>query len=141
MFQRLEIRDLEGSGKFLPKYNSYLDAGMDCYSIEDVVITNGHYEVINLGFATSFPSNFVAILKDRSSMAGKGLHVIGGVIDSSYRGEWKVMLVNFGADYVIKRGDKIVQALFLPIFHMNISIVNALPDSVRGTGGFGSTGR
>ena len=112
----LEIKVLEGR---VPEFTSYEDAGLDLYSAEDITIKYGTWEVIRLGIASAFASNYACLFRDRSSLAGKGLHVMGGVIDSSYRGEWKVMLYNLSNhNYYVKFGQKIVQAIFVPCYHL-----------------------
>lgn len=139
----IQVKDLDGSGKYIPKFDgTFENAGLDLYSVEDRKIYKGDWEAIKVGIATAMPANMVAIIKDRSSMAGKGITTIGGVIDSSYRGEWKIMLYNFGIPiHHIKRGDKIAQAIFVNCLHPRIEVVNSLPESNRGAKGFGSTGR
>jgi len=137
----LQIKDLEGSGRLVPKFESSENAGLDLYSAEDTVIEPGDYKIIKLGIATAFAPMYVGLFRDRSSMAGKGLHVMGGVIDSSYRGELKVMLLNVSdLFHDIKFGDKIIQVIFTPCYHLRTKVVTSLPDSLRGVGGFGSTG-
>jgi len=140
MFEIL-VKDVDGSGKLLPVFNGLEDAGLDLFSVEDVNIYGGEWKAIRIGIATAFPAHMVAIIKDRSSMAGKGLTTLGGVIDSSYRGEWKVILLNVSSCmYTIRRGDRIAQAIFTSCLHPTVKMVKSLPDSIRGTGGFGSTG-
>jgi dUTP pyrophosphatase len=135
------VKDLEGSGKCLPNFERIEDAGLDLYSAEDKILPANNYVVINLGIATAFPRQFVALLRDRSSMAGRGITVMGGVIDSGYRGEWKVVLLNTTPESVtIHRYQKIIQAIFVMRAHLNVNVVTSLPSSERETGGFGSTG-
>ena len=138
----LQIKDLEGSGRLLPKFEGNENAGLDLFAAEDTTIEPGCFNTIKLGVATAFAPMYVGLFRDRSSMAGKGLHVMGGVIDSSYRGEWKVMLHNINnSDYEIKFGDKIIQVIFVMCNHLRTKVVTSLPDSLRGVGGFGSTGK
>ena len=137
----LQIKMIEDNLK-IPSWDLNLDnGGLDIRSAEDVVIKSNEYKIIRLGLATAFGGNYVALFRDRSSMAGKGLSVMGGVIDSSYRGEWKVILFNASSkDYLIKVSDKVVQVIFVPCFHLKINPVSSLPDSLRGEKGFGSSG-
>lgn len=136
------IKDLEGSGKCLPKFERAEDAGLDLYSAEDRIISAHDTGLIPLGIATAFPRNYVILFRDRSSMAGLGLTVMGGVIDSGYRGEWKVMLYNTTSKEIrLCRYQKVIQAIILLRAHLQIDVVKTLPDSDRGDGGFGSTGK
>ncbi|KKL66535.1 hypothetical protein LCGC14_2144030, partial [marine sediment metagenome] len=116
------------------------DAGLDLHSAVDVTIARQSRAIVPLGIATQFPLQYVGILKDRSGNASKGRHIHGGVIDSGYRGEWRVIFENTGDDWNIKKGDRIAQVLFLPCFHLLIKTVDSLSDSVRGSSGFGSSG-
>ena len=155
--------DIKVIGGFLPEWTGGGgDAGLDLRASEDIVLRAAHefdrvfnysteeFEtvpiipnvVIPLGIQTSFGGNMVALIKDRSSLASKCIYTSGGVIDSSYRGEWKILIRNEStADFKICRGDRIAQVLFLPVFHLNIIEVNSLTATQRGTGGFGSTGK
>jgi dUTP pyrophosphatase len=120
------------------------DAGLDLACLAEVTIAPGTIARIPLGLASSFPANAVVLLADRSSMAARGLHVVGGVIDSSYRGEWVVMLANLSSEpQRLLAGDRIAQALVLERPSLAIAILAAdeeLPSSERGAAGFGSTG-
>jgi len=128
-------------GGILPKWVDMGDAGLDLYSAVDVTLPGGDVNVaVPLGLTTTFSSMYVAMVKDRSSMAVKGIFTSAGIIDSSYRGEWKILLRSTKL-YNIKRGDKIAQVLFLPVFHLQVKEVDSLSESNRGIGGFGSTGK
>jgi dUTP pyrophosphatase len=117
------------------------DAGWDVVATEDVELAPNTRVVCALGFATEFPESFMAMLRDRSSLGSKGIHCLAGVIDSSYRGEWKVVLLNTTTEsHAIKAGDRIAQCLFLPVPDVRVEVVETLEDSQRGAGGFGSTG-
>ena len=138
------------------------DAGYDLYSPVDVILEPGKPTKIPTGIALSlidtvFDSlydletcksidvwcpNTVGIICDRSSMGAKGIKVMGGVCDSSYRGDVTVCLINLtNQPYEIKRGDKIAQILFLPVLNPTIKEVSELDDTKRGNKGFGSSGR
>jgi len=127
----------------LPSYAHDGDAGMDLYSAENYLINPGEKQIISTGIATEFPKGYVALIWDRSSLAAKqGLTVLAGVIDYSYRGEWKVVLFNTSKNpYQIKRGDKIAQALIQPVYNPKIIEVQELSNTERGKNGFGSTGK
>ena len=126
----------------LPSYAHDGDVGMDLISREMRTLEQGEPYLFRLGFATEFPEGYVAMVCDRSSMGKKGVRVLGGIIDPHYRGEWAVILVNVTEKEVkIEPGDKIAQALFLPVERAELEETKTLNDSARGTGGFGSTGR
>ncbi len=118
------------------------DAGFGIYSIEEKVLKPMEYYAVATGISSEIPKNYFVSIRDRSSMAIKGLHVMGGVIDSGYRGEWKVIIINLNSyDYKIEVGDKIAQGILQSAKQAEIEITEDLSDSSRGTGGFGSTGR
>ena len=139
----LKIKVLPGGT--LPQWGDHGNAGLDLHAVGSGVIPPKCLAVVHLGICTEFSPTYVAYLKDRSGMAAKGLHLFGGVIDSSYRGEWKAVIYNSGCTpYHITAGDRVCQAVFHSVFHLQISEVNEnttdLSPSVRGQGGFGSTG-
>jgi len=118
------------------------DAAFNLYAVEDGAIDPLSTKSIPLGIATEFPDSLVAIIKDRSSLGKKGMHTFAGVIDSSYRGEWSVILYNAtGSTFSYKAGDRIAQVLFLPVPAIEVHEVAQITASVRGDGGFGSTGK
>ncbi len=118
------------------------DAGWDVSTIEGYSIGPGEHHGFLTGFSAAFPHDFVAVIKDRSSLGSKGIHVLAGVIDAGYRGEWKIILLNTSQEiYNVQIGDRIAQCLFLPVPKTTVTVVEELPESERGTGGFGSTGK
>ncbi len=126
----------------LPSYAHTDDAGFGIYSIEEKVLKPMEYYAVATGISSEIPNDYFVSVRDRSSMAVKGLHVMGGVIDSGYRGDWKVIMINLGKeDYKIEVGDKIAQGILQNAKQPKIEIVEDLSDSSRGKGGFGSTGR
>lgn len=127
----------------LPKYANLGDAGLDLFSLEDCILSPGESHTFALGFALEFSEDYTALIWDKSGMAFKNdIHVIGGVFDAGYRGEYRIKLVNLGdKEYKIEKGDKIAQVLIQPIIHANIIVVRKLSESVRGDGAYGSTGR
>jgi len=129
-------------GGFLPEWKSHDDSGLDLRASEDIVILAYTTKVVRLGIVTAFAPMYTGIIKDRSGIASKhGVFTHAGVIDSSYRGEWGVVMENSSEDpYKVSRGDRICQVLFLPCFHLQIEEVTELPTSFRDGGGFGSTG-
>ena len=120
------------------------DAGYDLFAIADYSIDPGQRALVDTGLHLEIPPGFVGLVKDRSSVASAGIHTLAGVIDSSYRGELKILMVNLGVSpYQISAGQKIAQLLIVPVYTEAIEFVDSLEDlssSERGTGGFGSTG-
>ncbi|MFO0705001.1 MAG: dUTP diphosphatase [Candidatus Andersenbacteria bacterium] len=126
----------------LPTRHTDQDAGIDLYTCESVVLEPGQSHAFSTGFAAEFAAGYVALVRDRSSMGTCGIHVLGGVIDAGYRGEWKILLHNLArTPYVIKAGDRIAQVLLLPVALAQISEARELVGSARGSRGFGSSGR
>lgn len=130
-------------GAKLPSYAHPGDAGFDVYAVETKVIKKGTHEIISTGIASEIPRGWFVSIRDRSGLAFKnGIHVLGGVVDSSYRGEWKVILANFGPkDYKVAKGERIAQGVFQPAPPAKIAKVKSLNKSQRGKRGFGSTGK
>jgi dUTP pyrophosphatase len=129
-------------GGFIPKWGDPGDAALDLKASVDMAIKAGQRDTVPLGIASEFPPTYVALIKDRSGLASKGYYIHGGVIDSSYRGEWKVIIENATTDaFGICRGDRIAQVIFVSAFHLLVEEVDKLQDSVRGVSGFGSSGR
>ena len=127
----------------LPNYAHPGDVGLDLYSAEDYELKPGERYIFFLGFALEFPSGFAGIVKDKSSLPKNGgVHTMGGVYDSGYRGEYNVNLINLGKEpYKISKGDKIAQLIIFPVEHGELEEVEELSDSNRGEGRFGSTGK
>lgn len=126
----------------LPTKQSSSDAGIDVYTNESHTLKPGETYVFSTGIAVEFPKGYVALLWDRSGLGSKGIHRLAGVIDSSYRGEWGVVLLNTTKQpYKIKAGDKVVQCVLQKFEPVKISEVNQLKETQRGQKGFGSSGR
>lgn len=137
----VKIKKLQDDVK-LPEYAHPGDAGLDLYARETRTLEQGEPHLFKLGFSTEIPEGYVAMLCDRSSMGKKGVRVLGGIIDCHYRGEWGVILVNLTNNEVkVAPGDKIAQALILPVAGAMVEEVAELSETRRGEGGFGSTGR
>jgi len=130
----------------LPAYATAQSAGMDllCAEDNDVVLEPGSRTMIATGIAIQLPSGFEAQVRPRSGLAAKhGVTVLNspGTIDADYRGEIKVILINLGDKAVtFARGDRIAQMVIAPVTQATWSETDALDDSARGSGGFGSTG-
>jgi dUTP pyrophosphatase len=132
----------------LPSYETSEAAGMDLRAAvpEDAPLTlkPGARELVPTGFAMAIPPGFEAQIRPRSGLALKhGLSLVNapGTIDSDYRGEIKIILINQGdEDFEISRGMRIAQMVIAPILQVAIEPVTSLDDTARGAGGFGSTG-
>lgn len=136
----LKIKKLYTDSK-VPSFAHSYDAGMDLFSVEDVFVKGGDIVKIKTGVAFEIEDGYVGLIWDKSSVGSRGLKTLGGVIDSGYRGEVIVVMKNLGEDYEFKKGDKIAQILIQKVEHPNIEEVNELSSTVRGEGGFGSTGK
>ncbi len=131
--------------EFLPTYASPGDAGADLRSTEDVVIPARGRELVHTGVRIALPNGYVGLVHPRSGLAAKhGITVLNspGTVDAGYRGELMVTLYNSSDEnFEVKRGDRIAQLVIQAVEHANFIAVTELPESARGTGGFGSTGR
>ena len=132
----------------LPSYETAEAAGMDLRAAvpEDTPLTlkPGARELVPTGFAMAIPPGFEAQIRPRSGLAlkhGVGLVNAPGTVDSDYRGEIKIILINLGCeDFEISRGMRIAQMIIAPVLQVAIEPVESLDDTARGAGGFGSTG-
>ena len=138
---KIEFKKLNQDAK-LPSYSHLTDAGMDLYALEDIIINPAEKVLIPTGLAIHLPAGYVALFWDKSSIASqKGLKSLGGVIDSGYTGEMKVILVNLSNEsQTISKGAKFIQLLIQPVEHCDIVFVDHINEDCRGSGGFGSTG-
>lgn len=138
---KIKVKKLKDEAK-MPSYAHPGDVGMDLYAMETVTIPPMGHERIWHGFAFEFEEGYAAIVKDKSSISKAGLHTMGGVFDAGYRGEYNTHLVNLSNEpYTIEVGDKVAQLIIYPIAIAELEETNTLADSVRGEGGFGSTGK
>ena len=126
----------------IPSYAHPGDLGMDLFSVEDVVIAPGKRATISTGIAMEYPGGYCTLFWDKSGLASKsGITVLAGAIEYTYRGDYKVVLLNTSdKEHVVKKGDKIAQVILMPVMTAETEEVGELSDSVRGTSGFGSTG-
>ncbi len=133
-----------GAGLSVPSYESAGAAGMDICAAESTVVRTGRRAAIATGFAFAIPEGYEIQVRPRSGLAFKnGITVFNtpGTIDSDYRGEIKVILINMGEDdFQINKGDRIAQIIAAPVQRANLNEVDSLDDTERGSGGFGSTG-
>ena len=130
-------------GAKVPSYAHSGDAGFDIYAVSSKLIKKRTHEVIATGIVSEISKGWFVSFRDRSGLAAKhGIHVLGGVIDSGYRGEWKVILANFGnKDYKVEKRERIAQGILQPAPQAQIKQVKKLSKTQRGKGGFGSTGK
>ena len=142
----IEIKKVNKKAR-VPEYATPGSAGMDLYACVDgeIELAAQEFAVIPTGVAVSLPEGFAALVYARSGLATKhGIALSNGVgvIDSDYRGEIKVGLVNLSKKaYTIMQGDRIAQMVITPVARAEIVLTDELDDTARGSGGFGSTGR
>jgi dUTP pyrophosphatase len=139
LIQRLD------DGVELPHYAHPGDAGADLRTTIDVTLAPGERAVVPTGIAIALPTGYAAFVHPRSGLAARcGLSIVNapGTIDAGYRGEVKVCLVNLdpAAPIELRRGDRIAQLVIQRVEHAAFRVVADLPESVRGDGGYGSTG-
>nr|WP_241764721.1 dUTP diphosphatase [Hyphomonas johnsonii] len=136
-------------GLDLPAYETSGSAGMDVRAAvgadDAVVLMPGHRAMVPTGLSVAIPEGYEIQVRPRSGLAAKhGLTCLNtpGTIDSDYRGEIKVILINLGdAPFTIARGERIAQLVLAPVTRLAWKKVGALDETARGAGGFGSTGR
>ncbi len=129
----------------VPAYAHPGDAGADLVTTVDVRLEPGERALVPTGISIALPEGYVALVHPRSGLAARfGVSIVNapGTVDAGYRGEVKVMLINLDPKdpVVLGRGDRIAQLVVQRVEHARFVVVDALPDSVRGDGGYGSTG-
>jgi dUTP pyrophosphatase len=138
------MRLANGENLPLPAYESPGAAGMDLRAAEDATLKPGARVLMPTGFAIALPDTHEAQVRPRSGLAVKhGVTVLNapGTIDSDYRGEIKVPLINHGTDdFIIRRGDRIAQMIIAAVSRATLQEVASLDDTPRGNNGFGSSG-
>ena len=142
------VRLAHGEGLPLPTYHSKVAAGLDIVAAvpetEPLELQPGTRALVPTGFALELPEGYEAQLRPRSGLALKhGLTLLNspGTIDADYRGEVMVLLINLGDGvFRVCRGDRIAQLVVAPVAHVEVECMEELPPTVRGQGGFGSTG-
>ena len=131
----------------LPEYKTSGSSGMDLMAfIENPIkISPNTLKIIPTGLSLAIPEDLEIQIRPRSGLSAKfnlGILNTPGTIDSDYRGELKIILFNHGNnDYVVNNSDRIAQMVLTPIIKMELEEVNELPKTLRGSGGFGSTGK
>jgi dUTP pyrophosphatase len=134
-----------GEGLPLPRYASEDAVGLDVAAAEELALQPGQRQAVATGFAIEIPRGYEVQVRPRSGLAMKhGITCLNtpGTIDSDYRGEVKVILVNLGQEpFDIRRGERIAQLVPAPVLRADFVEASELSDTQRGSGGFGSTGR
>lgn len=127
----------------IPKYSTPGDAGMDLCSIEDYILEPGERKLFPTGIKMSYSKNYYTRIAPRSGLALKyGIDVLAGVIDSGYRGEYGVILINHGQEsFKVEKGMRIAQLIFEKIGRARFIKVKKLTETKRKNGGFGHTGK
>jgi dUTP pyrophosphatase len=144
---RVMVKKLgKGRGIKLPRYMSEYASGMDLFAhlAEDVVLNPGERGLIPTGIAVAIPECYEGQIRPRSGLAirqGIGIVNSPGTIDSDYRGEIKVILINLGDEpFVVKAGSRIAQLVVTPVVRADLEEVEELPETLRNERGFGHTG-
>ena len=133
----INITLLSTSAK-IPTRGSDESAGLDLYTVDSVTIPAGHRALLKTGLSMSMPKNYVGLIWPRSKLAAKmGIDVLAGVVDSDYRGEVMISLLNTGLDTVeIRTGDKVAQMIIQRHYSdMKINVVDELDKTMRGKAG------
>tara|TARA_B100001115_G_scaffold29827_1_gene21922 strand:- start:163 stop:600 length:438 start_codon:yes stop_codon:yes gene_type:complete len=144
--QKVLIKKLDPLVK-LPSYKSEGASGMDLMAFikDQINIKPKTSSLIPTGLSIAFPKEYEIQIRPRSGLAAKNnISVLNtpGTIDSDYRGELKVIIYNHGnKDFVINNGDRIAQMILTPVIKMELEETDNLPETLRGGGGFGSTGK
>lgn len=127
----------------LPTKNTLSDAGWDLYSTDNIEIFPGHRTLVSTDVSMAIPEGYAGLIWPRSGLSAKqGIDVLAGVIDSGYRGEIKVCLLNTGdRPVIIQHGDRIAQMVIQRILQWDLEAVEELNSSERGDSGFGSSGK
>ena len=140
------IKKLNPSVK-LPSYKTNGASGMDLMAFikKPINLQPGKSCLVSTGLSVAFPEDYEIQIRPRSGLAAKNnVSVLNtpGTIDSDYRGELKIILFNHGGkNFIINNNDRVAQIVLTPIIKMELEEVNELPESIRGKGGFGSTGK
>ena len=143
---KIQIKRLEPEVK-MPSYKTAGSSGMDLMAFlkDPVTIKPKSSELISTGISVAIPEDAEIQIRPRSGLAAKSnISVLNtpGTIDSDYRGELKIILYNHGDDdFVVNNGDRIAQMVLMPVLKASFEEVEDLSNTIRGTGGFGSTGK
>jgi len=126
----------------LPIYGHKGDAGLDIFSVNNCILEPGRAFPVPTGIKIAIHKGYVGLIWDKSGISLKGVHRLAGVVDSGYRGEIKVVMINLGdKPFMVDKGMKIAQLLVQPVQKVEIVEVDGLDNTTRGENGFGSTGK
>ncbi len=140
------VKKLDSKVK-LPEYKTSGSSGMDLMAFTDspIKIAPNSLELVPTGLSIAIPEDLEIQIRPRSGLAAKnsiGVLNTPGTIDSDYRGELKIILFNHGnKDFIVNKNDRIAQMVLTPVIKMELEEVDQLPETIRGLGGFGSTGK
>lgn len=136
-FKKLDSRAIS------PNYAHTFDAGMDLFCLENISISPSERVQVNTGIAMQIPEGYVGLIWDKSGISHKGgLKTLGGVVDSEYRGEIKIGIINLSNEvYNFEAGQKVAQMLIQKVEQVELMESKELSETVRGEGAFGSTGK
>jgi len=142
----VKVKRIEGNDLPLPEYKTIGSSGFDLSAFinKEETLRPGEIKLISTGLIFEIPIGFEIQIRPRSGLAAKnGISIVNtpGTIDSDYRGEVKIILINLSKEnFVIKNGDRIAQAILAPVVHANLIEADKLSDTKRSSGGFGHTG-
>ncbi len=144
----VRVKRLEGNTLPLPEYKTVGSAGFDLMAWLEMgkqeILEPGQIKLIGTGLSFEIPVGYEIQIRPRSGLAAKnGISIVNtpGTIDSDYRGEVKIILINHSKEnFIIKNGDRIAQAVLMPVVHANFIDAKELTNTSRGSGGFGHTG-
>jgi len=143
---KILVKKLDSKVK-LPEYKTSGSSGMDLMAFlkNPVKISPNNVELIPTGLSIAIPEDLEIQIRPRSGLAAKssiGVLNTPGTIDSDYRGELKIILFNHGnKDFIVNNNDRVAQMVLTPVIKMELEEVDQLPETIRGSGGFGSTGK
>lgn len=136
----LRVKRIHPEAK-LPVYGHPGDAGLDLFSVVDRELRPGEVFAVPTGIQVAVPAGHVGLVWNKSGISLQKVHRLAGVVDSGYRGEVQVVMINLGeAPFAIRKGMKIAQMLVQPVAAVSVVESDSLDDTSRGEGGFGSTG-
>ncbi|MBR1721238.1 MAG: dUTP diphosphatase [Treponema sp.] len=144
---KVNVKCVASQGAVIPQYKTEGAAGADICALleESIIIKKGSFAMIPTGLFFEIPQGYEIQVRPRSGLAAKnGVTVLNtpGTIDSDYRGEVKVILINLGSeDFEVRNGDRIAQIVIAPVTRASFEQAQSLGETSRGSGGFGSTGR
>jgi dUTP pyrophosphatase len=144
---KILVKKINYKQKYLPKYETVGSSGLDLIANIDkeIILKPNERTLVPTGLSVAIPENYEIQVRPRSGLAAKnGISVLNtpGTVDADYRGEIKVILINLSLEnFKVEPGQRIAQMVLCPVVKAELVEVDTLPESVRGSGGFGSTGR